>query len=303
MADNHYGLCSVRKNQDGVLKTINYGEVTSIALDPIEKKPLYHFKPGKNVLSVGSFGCNFKCSFCQNHIISQNIVESRFLPPDELVQLANGSDNNIGIAFTYNEPTIWYEYVYDTAKLLKNKYPHLKTVLVSNGYISLDPLKDILPFIDAINIDLKFFDQENYKKITSGDLNEVIKTIEIAYKSCHIEITTLLIDNLNDSPDEVERIASFIAGLDRNIPLHLSRYYPSFKMNRPPTDIKKIIENKDAAKKHLNYVYIGNIPHTDNSTFCPRCNKLLVDRKGYYTRTLVDDSTCPSCEESISVEL
>ena len=213
--EGKYGLCSVRVNKGGVLKTVNYGEITSIALDPIEKKPLYHFKPGKSILSVGSFGCNFTCSFCQNYSISQHRASSRYTSPNELIDISLNLEGNIGIAFTYNEPSICYEYVYDTSKKLKENCPDLSIVLVTNGYIEEEPLLKLLPYVDAMNIDLKSFKEDYYRKICGGEIEPVLKTIENSYKACHIEITTLLVNGLNDSEEEVKEIASYIGDLDK----------------------------------------------------------------------------------------
>ena len=253
------GLCSVRINNNGVLKTINYGEITAIGLDPIEKKPLYHFHPGKNILSVGTFGCNFSCDFCQNYSIAQYRSKSEDLSPDDLIKGCIEAENNIGIAFTYNEPSIWYEYIYDTAKKLKENHPDFQVVLVTNGFIEPKPLEKLLPYIDAMNIDLKSFNQDYYKKICGGDLAPVLKTIELASRNCHIEITTLLVNGLNDSKEEVRQIASFVGGISKDIPLHLSRYFPRYKMNRPATEIAIMHDRKEIAKEYLNHVYLGNV--------------------------------------------
>ena len=259
ISEGKFGLCSVRTNAGGALKTINYGEITAMALDPIEKKPLYHFEPGSKILSVGSFGCNFSCGFCQNYSIAHHRAESKYYAPHELVDIIANIKDNIGIAFTYNEPSIWYEYVYDTSKLLKEKHPDFKVVLVTNGYIESEPLAKLLPYVDAMNIDLKSFNQDFYKKECRGDLDYVKRTIEEAYKKCHVEITTLLISGFNDSMKEVEEIAAYLSSLDKSIPLHLSRYFPNYKMDRPPTDISVMIKAKDIAKKYLDYVYLGNV--------------------------------------------
>ncbi len=259
IAEGSFGLCSVRTNIEGTLKMINYGEITAMSMDPIEKKPLYHFEAGRKILSVGSFGCNFSCGFCQNYSIAHYKAESQYVSPDQLVELCNSKEDNIGIAFTYNEPSIWYEYVYDTSKKLKEKYPEKKVVLVTNGYIQLEPLIQLLPYVDAMNIDLKSFEEEFYRKTCGGDIKYVLKTIEEAYQRCHVEITTLLVNGLNDSPKEIEKLASYLGSLDKNIPLHLSRYFPNYKMDRPATDIDVMLRGRDIAKKHLNYVYLGNV--------------------------------------------
>ncbi|NLY43154.1 MAG: AmmeMemoRadiSam system radical SAM enzyme [Clostridiaceae bacterium] len=261
--NGHFGRCNVRKHEDGKLFTINYGQITSAALDPIEKKPLSYFKPSTYILSVGTFGCNFKCGFCQNHSISQFVsekgIEGDFITKEELVETALSIKNNIGIAFTYNEPSIWYEYVYDCAKLLKEREPNASIVLVTNGYINEEPLKQLLPYTDAMNIDLKSFKNEYYKNICGGSLKPVLKTIETAAKHCHVEITTLLVTGENDNLDEVEQIAAYLGSIRKDIPLHLTRYFPRYKYKNPPTDISFMKKAEEVAKKHLSRVVLGNV--------------------------------------------
>ena len=257
---DHLGACRARKNIQGVLYSLNYGQISSLALDPIEKKPLYNFYPGSFILSAGSFGCNLKCSFCQNWTISHETPNTTYMEPDELVQkaLELKEEGNIGIAYTYNEPSIWYEYVYDTAQKAKEK--GLKNVLVTNGFISEEPLKALLPFIDAINIDVKAFTEEFYKEIFKGSLQHVKHTVELCAKSCHVEVTTLVIPGLNDKPDEIEELAKWLASINPSIPLHLSRFFPNHKMqDRPPTPAKTLKDAQEAAQKYLKYVYLGNI--------------------------------------------
>lgn len=257
--NGHYGKCKVRLHEDGMLFTINYGEVTSLAIDPIEKKPLHYFRPHTEILSAGSFGCNFTCSFCQNYSISQHMPESRYMPPEQLVASSLTIDNNIGIAFTYNEPSIWYEYVYDTAKLLKQTTEDKSIVLVTNGFISKESLKELLPYVDAMNIDLKAFSTRYYDEICGGSLRPVLDTIKLAAKACHVEITTLLVSGENDTLKEVEEIAKFISNIDRNIPLHLSRYFPRYKLDNPATDIDFMYNAKEAAENYLYRVSLGNV--------------------------------------------
>jgi pyruvate formate lyase activating enzyme len=254
-----FGKCKVRTNDRGSLYTINYGEVTSMALDPIEKKPLHYFKPSTHILSVGSFGCNFTCGFCQNHRISQEKASSEFISKEKLVELILSLENNIGVAFTYNEPSIWYEYIYEVAELIKKTDDKASVILITNGFISEEPLKEILPYVDAMNIDLKSYNNYYYNKICGGSLNPVLKTIDIAAKNCHVEITTLLVSGENDSIEEVENLAKFLSEIDKNIPLHLSRYFPMYKMNNPKTDIKTMVRAEEIAKRYLNYVTLGNI--------------------------------------------
>lgn len=300
---NEHGKCNVRTHRDGKLYTINYGEMTSAARDPIEKKPLYHFKPGSNILSVGSFGCNFTCGFCQNHSISQGIARSEYIPPEKLVEMCESLEDNIGIAFTYNEPSIWYEYIYHSSKLLKEKMKDIKIVLVTNGYIKEEPLKMLLPFVDAMNIDLKAFTNKYYKDICGGSVTPVMDTIKIASKECHIEVTTLLVSGENGSSEEITEIASFIASVNKDIPLHLSRYYPSYKMDNPATKVEVMFEDRDISKKHLNYLYLGNVSGTDNSTYCPKCSYKLIERDGYHVHVNINDSICPKCGYKINIIL
>lgn len=303
IGEDKFGLCSVRTNKGDSLKTINYGEITSINQDPIEKKPLYHFKSGKDILSVGSFGCNFSCGFCQNYSIAQYRAKSEYISSDKLIETCLGLENNVGIAFTYNEPSIWYEYVYDTSKELKERYPELNIVLVTNGYIELEPLEKLLPYVDAMNVDLKSIQEDYYKKICGGDLKSVLRTIEAAYKKCHVEITTLMVNNLNDSREEIEKIASYIENLDKNIPLHLTRYFPTYKMQQSATEVEKILQGKDVAEKYLNYVYVGNVIGIDSSTYCPQCGKLLIERNGVYSKVYIKNNTCPDCGYTIKIVL
>jgi pyruvate formate lyase activating enzyme len=257
--NRHIGKCNVRSHEDGKLYSLNYGEITSASLDPIEKKPLYYFKPGSYILSVGSYGCNFVCGFCQNHSISQQTAKSELVSKEELVDTILTTKDNIGIAFTYNEPSIWYEYVYDCAKLLKETNKDSSVVIVTNGYISEEPLKMLLPYVDAMNIDLKSYSNRYYKELCGGSLQPVLKTIEIATKACHVEITTLLVSEENDSLEEVEEIAKFLSSIDKDIPLHLSRYFPRYKLMNSPTDLKFMRDAEITARKYLNRVMLGNV--------------------------------------------
>lgn len=263
ISEGGVGVCKVREvhSDNGELKlfSINYGEITSIALDPIEKKPLYNFFPGNNILSIGSFGCNFRCSFCQNYSISQYKSESRYVPPDEMCRIILETENSIGVAFTYNEPSIWYEYVFDVAKKLKEEDKNKKVVLVTNGYINKEPLKEILPYIDAMNIDLKGND-EYYKKLCFGRIEPVKEAIKLAYdNNCHIEVTTLLISGENSSIETIMEIGCFLESIDKNIPLHISRYFPRYKMDNEMTSLEDMKKAYNLLKQKLNYVYLGNL--------------------------------------------
>jgi pyruvate formate lyase activating enzyme len=255
-------------------------------MDPIEKKPLYHFFPGSWIFSVGSFGCNFRCKFCQNWQIAQlTEVPTEEISAEELVNVASRQKDNIGIAYTYNEPTIWYEYVIECASLARKK--GLKNVLVTNGFIEKEPLEKLLPFIDAMNIDVKAYTEDFYRDITFGKLSPVKRTVEIAQKSCHVEITTLLIPGMNDGEDEVEALAKWLASLRKDIPLHLTRYFPNFKLDLPPTPVETIQRARKIAMKYLDYVYTGNVVDEEGSnTYCPKCGKLLIVRRGYDVEVL-----------------
>jgi pyruvate formate lyase activating enzyme len=257
------GICGVRKNIDGVLCAMTYDRISSLSLDPIEKKPLRRFHPGSRILSVGSVGCNMKCPFCQNHSISRcsmEEVEMIVMNSSKLVEQAISlkSQGNIGIAFTYNEPTVWYEYVYDTAKLAKEY--GLYNVLVTNGYISKEPLERLLPFIDAMNIDLKSYDGTFYRETLHGGLEEVKAAILQSAAKCHVEVTTLVLPGVNDSREEITRIASFLSSISRKIPLHLSRFFPRFEWkDRSPTSIDTLYELALVAECYLDHVYVGNV--------------------------------------------
>ena len=296
-----YGKCNVRVNREGLLYTINYGEITSIAKDPIEKKPLYHFKPGSNILSVGSFGCNFSCDFCQNHSISQGRVSSEYIPPEKLVEICKSLEDNIGVAFTYNEPSIWYEYVYHSARLLKETLKNINIVLVTNGYIKEEPLKKLLPYVDAMNIDLKAFNNKYYKDVCGGTVRPVMDTIKISSKECHIEVTTLLVSGENDSSYEIKEIAGFIASVNKDIPLHLSRYFPSYKMKNPATKLEVMLQDRDIAKEYLSHVYVGNVANTDNSTYCPKCGYKLIKREGGNIQVNISSDICPKCGYKVNI--
>ncbi len=256
----HCGICLGRVNRDGHLIAESYGRITSIALDPIEKKPLIRFYPGSTILSVGSYGCNLSCDFCQNWTIAQRQAPSEYYPPEELVELAKQEriNGNIGLAFTYNEPLITFEYVMDCSRLAKAA--GLKTVLVTNGMINVEPMQELLPLIDAMNIDLKAFRPEFYRKICSGSLEAVKKIIEICIGACHVELTTLLIPGLNDDEQEIDDLARWVASLDRLTTLHLTRHHPANRMAQPgPISIERMELLAGIAHQHLADVHLGNI--------------------------------------------
>lgn len=273
LKEGQTGFCKGRICRDGIVQAKNYGLVTSLALDPIEKKPLARFFPGSRILSVGSFGCNLRCPFCQNHEISWSDEAERFnetaeyISPEELAATAQYYERkkNIGVAYTYNEPLIGYEYVRETAKLVHEA--GMKNVIVTNGTAELSVLEELLPYIDAMNIDLKGFTDRYYKDVLDGDRQMVMAFVTRAVQSCHVELTTLVIPGENDSVDEMRQMCQWIASLKdangetigRNVPLHISRFFPRFHMmDRQATDVMHIYHLADVARKSLKYVYTGN---------------------------------------------
>ena len=256
------GICRARSHHNGTIRCDNYGKVTSVSLDPIEKKPLLRYSSGSSILSVGSYGCNLHCSFCQNYTISMADDESshyQYITPEELVERAVElvPMGNIGIAFTYNEPFIGFEYVMDCAVLAKQK--DLQIVLVTNGYVNEEPLREILPYVDAMNIDLKGFTEAFYRSI-GGGLEAVKKSIEIASKACHVEVTTLIIPDENDSEEEMHQLANWLASVDKNIPLHIARFFPRYQMlSKHATNVETIYKLSNIARQYLTTVFEGNM--------------------------------------------
>lgn len=296
------GLCRSRKNDDGKLWAINYGKTTSIALDPIEKKPLYHFYPGSQILSISPNSCNMCCPFCQNWGISQTEASTEHISPEILIKIFR-EHTSVGIAYTYTEPLMWFEYLLDVGEIIHKEGG--KNVLVTNGLINEKPLFDLIPVIDAMNIDLKTMNPEIYKKILCGNLDTVKKTIEIAHKHCHVEITNLLVTSLNDRKRDFDKLIDYVASIDKNIPLHFSRYYPNYKYNKPPTPIKKLEYAYEKAKEKMNYVYLGNIPTDEGSnTNCPKCDNLLIERMYFQAKIRgLKGNKCAECGEEINIIL
>ena len=309
--DGMTGICGVRVNKGGKLYLIAHSHPSAVHLDPIEKKPFYHFLPSTYAFSLGTQGCNFRCSWCQNHDLSQSIKErakfnaeiainiirkeSHFLPPEDVVKLAKQYDAST-IAYTYNEPTIWSEYAKDIAVLARKE--GLKNVFVSSGYES-DEAIEYLKEIDAFNIDLKAFNDKTYREHIGGELDGVLQTIKkIKRKKKWIEITTLVIPKINDSEEEIREIARFIASLDNEIPWHISRFYPHYKMTHlPPTPIETLHKAMEIGKEEgLKHVYIGNVIDEDReSTYCPKCGRKVIIRRGYSVQNKLKDGKCPYC--------
>lgn len=291
---NEKGKCHSRLNVDGILYATNYGKTMSVSLDPMEKKPLYQFYPGSQILSLGPNSCNFSCAFCQNYNSSQQQVPTRNITPEEIVQICKKQNCHF-VAFTYTEPFTWFEFILDAAKILHEN--NLKVVLVTNGFINQEPLLELLPYIDAMNIDLKSIDNAFYKKYCGGSLKPVLESIRTASKSCHIEITNLLITDENDSEDNIKQLVDFVESVNSEIPLHFSRYYPTYKMTNPPTPIERLERAKRIALQKLSYVYLGNVMTVHNS-HCPKCKTLLVDRE-YYIKSHILNGKCPTCGKEI----
>lgn len=252
------GGCGVRKNEAGTLCSEVYGRTTGISLDPIEKKPLYRFHPGEYILSLGTKGCNLHCAFCQNWHISQDpAVPTEPVTAADVIARAKAA-GSFGIAYTYNEPFIWYEFVLETARAAKKA--GLANVLVTNGFVNLPPLEEMLPVIDAMNIDLKSFNDEFYRKVCGARLAPVLEVIKRSVRSCHVELTTLVIPTLNDSDDELTRLVDWIAeNAGREVPLHLSRYFPCYRMDLPPTPLETLRRAERIARAKLAHVYLGNV--------------------------------------------
>ena len=273
-----FGACGVRGSKGGKGIIPFYGFISALAVDPIEKKPLYHFKPGSQILSIGFVGCNLRCPFCQNWHISQSTdIPGKWMQSGEIISSALGQDTP-SIAYTYSEPLVHAEYLLDCMTLAHRH--GMANVLVTNGCINTPAAAEILELTDAANIDLKSFSEETYKKTLCGDLQTVLNFIELAYKmGVHTEITTLVVPDLNDSEDELNAIADFIAELCAEIPWHLSAYHPEYHWNAPPTDAGFLSRTAKEAKKKLTFVYTGNIA-SGNDTYCS-CGAVLVRRHGY----------------------
>lgn len=301
------GICGNKENRDGRFYTLVHSQPCTITLsDPIEKKPLFHFLPGAKTLSLSTAGCNFGCKFCQNWNISQSKpedIESTYTPPEKIVELAKDKNMPV-VAFTYGEPTVYYEYMYDIAALCRKN--NLKPVMISNGYINEEPLKKLCGQLAAVKIDLKSFSNDFYKKYCNGTLQPVLDTLLTLKKTgIWFEIVVLLIPTLNDSAEEIKRMCEWIkTNLGPDVPVHFSRFHPAYQLrNITRTPVKSMEDAYNIARKTgLNYVYLGNIsPHPSESTCCPKCNKVLVERSGYNIKTnAIKDHRCPDCQTLIA---
>ncbi len=301
-----YGNCNARRNRSGLLISEVFGKISALNFDPIEKKPLYHFYPGSEILSIGTTGCNLHCIFCQNFSISQcdgvqHVDVSNYSPADiELKSLK--TKRNIGVAFTYNEPIVNFEFVLETSTLVKRNSQ--KTVLVSNGYINQKPLNQFIDVIDAFNIDLKGFSANFYQKYTKATLEPVKQSIKsIAQSGKHLELTNLIIPSINDDETEFEEMCKWIAGeIGEETVLHLSKYFPRYKLDQYPTPPETLFELFDIAKNYLKYVYLGNIAtEIHSNTYCPSCGKLMIERTYYNIKLKEVDETgkCKSCGKQL----
>lgn len=294
------GICGVRGNRDGILYARTYGRVATTHMDPIEKKPLYHFMPGENILSVGTTGCNLQCTFCQNWDLVQSAIPSGYTSPEKLVNQTL-DHRSMGIAYTYNEPGIWFEYLMDCAKCAHDA--GLKNVLVTNGFLSPEPWSAICTVADAMNIDLKSIDPRFYRSLCKGALEPVLENIKTAAAACHIEVTNLIVTGENDSHDNIEALIDFIAGVNDAIPLHFSRYFPQNKMTAPATSPETLKWAVATARKKLKYVYAGNIALPNASdTICPGCDAPVIRRNGYRTNTSgLADGACSACGRPMEI--
>lgn len=274
--------------------------ISGISLDPIEKKPLYHYYPGKPVLSVGTIGCNLACAFCQNWHISQEVAPTQEIEPAILAELAvkyHRQEGSIGLAYTYSEPVVWYEFLMATMPLVREE--GLKNILVTNAFLQPEPWQNLLAWADAVNIDLKSFEPEFYRRLCHGQLEPVLKNIKSALERIHLELTTLIIPGENDQPQQIEAMVKWIASLNPEIPLHLSRYFPNYRLSLPPTPLETMEQAYQIAKEYLKFVYLGNTG-VANETRCPRCGELWIERKGYQT-LIRACRNCPACNRNITI--
>ena len=307
LQEDQSGICGVRKNIGGKLHTLVYGLSSSFHADPIEKKPLYNFYPGSKVMSFGTVGCNFRCLHCQNFQISQVRPDDHSLQNISIKDIINFTKNTDckGIAWTYNEPTIWYEFTLDGCRAAKAE--DLYTVYVSNGYINEKPLREIAPYLDAMNIDVKAGTDEFYKKVCKGERKHVLETCELAHKlKIHLELTYLIIPGFNDKEEELKEFADWaVNSLSPEVPVHYSRFHPDYKMtdlDGTPMETLEMAYNI-SKKAGSEFIYVGNVVHGDHeNTYCPKCNNLLIKRVGYSTSVVgLKGNTCKSCSKKVPI--
>jgi pyruvate formate lyase activating enzyme len=308
IAEGKRGFCGVRENRDGRLYTLNYGLASSIAVDPVEKKPLFHFYPGSLVFSLGTVSCNFRCLHCQNYSISQTPIEEARgtlieYSPEEAVKRAK-REGCQGMAWTYNEPTIWFEYTLDSAKLAKEE--GLYTVYVTNGSFTREALELISPYLDAVNIDVKAFREDFYREVAKARLAPVLERVEDCVREkMHVELTYLMIPGKNDDMEQVESFVDWVAGLSKDIPVHFTRFHPDYLMlDVPMTPLKTLEQARNIGLQKLHYVYTGNVPgHEGENTYCYSCGELLLRRHGFSVQIagLTDDNRCRKCGAEIAI--
>ncbi|WP_319561321.1 AmmeMemoRadiSam system radical SAM enzyme [Marispirochaeta sp.] len=295
------GFCGVRENRNGELSLPFYGAISSGGIDPIEKKPIFHFLPGTMSFSIGFWGCNLRCPFCQNYNISQRVQEnSAHTSPEETIKKARESGCH-SISYTYSEPLVHFEYCMDCARLAREA--GIANVIVTNGMLNPAPAEELFSVMDAANIDLKSYNPDYYRRELKGDLDAVKNAIIFAANRCHLELTTLLVPGKNDDPEEIEGLLDFITDVNKNIPLHLSRYFPNYKSNMPATTIESMDRITTRARQVLNYVYQGNTGSAAD-TVCPRCGTTLIQRSGYRVRILNrSGSICDSCGSELHYQI
>jgi len=306
LQEGQKGICGVRQVEKGKLVTLNYGLIGAISVDPIEKKPLYHFYPGKEILSLGTIGCSLHCGFCQNWTLSRgdpHKLQEKLTPTGVMSLLESRlPSQQLGIAYTYNEPFVWYEFVRDTSELLSaNGYCN---ILVTNGMVNQEPLEDLLPFIHGMNIDVKAFRDDFYRRYCKGKgVDDILRTVELSSARCHVELTYLVIPTLNDDLGEVKEFVNWVAALDQEIPVHFSRYSPSYQLDVPATPLETMEKIYHMAREKLSYVYLGNMMLKDaSSTFCPSCDNLLLKRTGTGIKNVgLEHKKCNKCGNSIRI--
>ncbi|MCS7240599.1 MAG: AmmeMemoRadiSam system radical SAM enzyme [Candidatus Bipolaricaulota bacterium] len=305
ISSGNRGICGVRENREGKLYSLVYNRIVSQALDPVEKKPLFHFLPGTKTLSIATVGCNFRCDFCQNHEISQFPREERRVvgeevEPEEIVTAAKSSQAR-SISYTYTEPTVFFELCYTTGKLAAKE--NLKNIFVTNGYMTSETLREALGWLHAANVDLKSFSEEFYRRFCGASLQPVLETIGRLWEAgIWVEVTTLVIPGRNDSEEELRWIAEFLVGISPDIPWHISRFVPAYKVwDLPPTPLSTLRKAREIGLcAGLRFVYLGNVPGEGEDTSCPNCGRNLVRRYGFYVlENHIIDGHCPRCGTAI----